>query len=279
MSRRAGSAAVLTGLLMWQGATLAAQATITPPPMLSVTCETVKQGMGLAHDRNEERWARAVERTKGFPSSLAVQSATGPAMTCWLTSTQGYETMAKAAETMMADAGYTAALPGLMQSDAPFVSDVRNFVATLRPDLSAGEMPNVLSRRSMMWSEWQVRPGPGEALFAAAVKAYVGAMERAGVKPEFRVYQVRQGAPGATYWMFVSASSMARFDADVASEPRVMSAMSADDNKVFDEYFSKAHVRVIENLWNYVSAQSALTAEQRASDPFWRLKSSVAARP
>ena len=62
---------------------LGAQAAVSPPAMLLAQCETVKPGMTMAHDRHEERWSRAVEATKGFAPTLALQSMTGPAVTCW----------------------------------------------------------------------------------------------------------------------------------------------------------------------------------------------------
>ena len=139
-------------------------------------------------------------------------------------------------------------------------------------------MPNVLTRRSMMWSDWRIRPGQ-EDTFATAVKTYRAAMERAGVKPDFRVYQVVQGAPRGTFWVFASRTSMAGFDADLLDNPKIGAALTADDHKFFDEFFSKAVMSETTNLWNYVPAQSALSAEQRASDPFWKRPEVVAKRP
>jgi hypothetical protein len=251
------------------GRTLPAQATLTPPKMLQVNCESVKPGMAMAHDQHEERWARAAEAVKGAPATLAVQSATGPAATCWLTSASSYEQIGKINDAMMADAAYAKALPALMSQDAQYVSDTRSYIAVLRPDLTGGEMPNVLTRRAVMWGEWRIRAGQEEA-FAAAAKAYRAAIERAGVKPDFRIYQVMQGTPNPTFWVFTSRASMAGFDQDMADDMKIGSAFTADDKKLFDDFFAKAVIGVSSNLYNYVSAQSSLTAEQRATDAFWK---------
>jgi len=238
---------------------------------MAVGCEWVKPGMGPAHDQHEEAWARASEAVKGFAPALALQSTTGLAETCWITSVSSYDQLGKNNDLYNKDPGYAAALPSLVGNDAKFISEGRNYIAVLRPDLSAGAMPNVLTRRVTDWAEWRIRPGNGAA-FAAAAKAYVAAAKRAGVNPEFRVFQVMQGAPSETYWIFTSQTSMAGFDAVMASDPKIYAAFTPEETRFFDDFFAKAVVSMSSNIWAYNSAQSALTPEQRASDPFWKLK-------
>jgi len=254
---------------------LHAQTAMMQPAMLSVTCEWIKPGMGPAHDKHEEAWARASEAVKGFAPGFALQSMTGPAETCWLTRVSSYEHLGKNNVLYNADPGYAAALPSLLGEDSKYVSDVRSFIAVLRTDLSEGEMPTLQSRRFTNWSEWRVRPGNGPA-FEAGVKAYVAASKRAGVKPEFRLFQVMHGAPSDTYWLFSSQSSMAGFDVEMANDPKIAAVFTPEDGKIFDNFFAKAIVSMNSNLWSYNSAQSSLTAEQRASDPYWKLKAKAA---
>lgn len=255
---------------------LSAQAALSPPAMVQATCETVKPGMGMAHDQHEVRWTRAIEATKGFTPALALQSMTGPTVTCWLTGVASYDALGKSYEVLMADPAYARALPSLVGADAQYISDIRTSIAMLRTDLSAGPMPNVLTRRFANWSVWNVRYGR-ETAFEAAVKAYTAAMTRAGVQPEIRVYQVMHGATGAVFWIMSSTASMAGFDTDMANDPKVAAAFTADDQKVFNEFFTNALVSTTSNLWSYVSTQSALTMEQRASDPFWKRPAPAAA--
>ena len=51
-----------------------------------------------------------------------------------------------------------------------------------------------------------------------------------------------------------------------------MAGFNADDQKLFGEFFSKALVSVTSNIWTYNSELSILSAEQRATDPFWKRK-------
>ncbi len=257
---------------------LLAQATLTPPAMLSVTCEWVKPGMGPAHDQHETAWARASEAVKGTASALAVQSMTGPGETCWLTAVTSYDQIGKNLELYNADPVYSKALPSLVGPEAQYISDSRSYIAVLRTDLSAGEMPNVLSRRVTTWSEWRIRFGT-ESLFDAAVKTYRAAATRAGTNPSFRVYQVMQGAPAVTFWVFSSETSMAGFDAAMANEPKLAAAYTPEDLKVFDEASTKSIAFMSSNVWSYSSAQSSLTPEQRASAPFWKLKPAAPKKP
>lgn len=274
MIRTLGLAVAASGALSTVSQ-LHAQATLVPPAMMAVTCEWVKPGMGPAHDQHEEAWARASEAVKGAAPSLAVQSTTGLAETCWITSVSSYAQLGKNNELYNKDPGYAALMPSLVGNDAKFISDYRSYIAVLRPDLSAGAMPNVLTRRVMEWSEWRIRPGNGAA-FAAAAKAYTAASKRAGLNPEFRVFQVMQGAPGETYWIFTSQTAMAGFDVMMASDPKIFAAFTPEDAKLFDDFFAKAVMSMNSNIWAYNSAQSTLTAEQRASDPFWKLKPKAA---
>ena len=249
---------------------LLAQTTVKPSPMYSVGCEWVKPGMGPAHDQHEERWARAAEAVKGFASALAVQSTTGPAVSCWFTGLASYDQLGKNNDAYAADPAYTKAIPSLIGGDAQFISDNRTSIAVLRPDLSAGDMPNVLSRRLMNWGEWRIRFGM-DAQFIAALKTFRAAAARAGVKTEFRTYEVVQGAPATTYWIISSESAMAGFDAVMANDPKIGAAYTPEDLKVF-EAATASIMSMVSNIWAYSSAQSQLTPEQRATDPFWKLK-------
>lgn len=253
-----------------------AQAGAIQPAILSVICERVKPGMNLAHDKHEEAWARASEGVKGFATSFAIQSMTGPQESCWLTRAANFEALGRNNELYNSSTGYTAALPTLLGEDGKYVSDVRAYIAMLRTDLTEGAMPTLAERRFASWGEWRVRPGNG-AIFEAALKAYVAAAKRAGNKPAFRVYQVMHGAPGETYWLFTSQTTMAGFDAMMSSDPKTEAAFTADDRKLFEDFFTKV-MSTNSNLWSYNVAQSSLPADQRASDPFWKRKPNVAAK-
>jgi hypothetical protein len=94
---------------------------------------------------------------------------------------------------------------------------------------------------------------------------------RAGVTPEFRTYEVVQGAPATTYWIISSESAMAGFDAAMANDPKIEAAYTAEDAKVFEASVASI-MSTVSNIWAYSPAQSQLTPEQRATDPFWKLK-------
>jgi hypothetical protein len=267
-SLRAVAAASLT---LGAAQQLGAQATMMPPAMMSVGCETIKQGAGPAHDKHEEAWARAAEAVKGAASTLVLQSSTGPAVSCWLTAVASYDQMSKNNTLFEKDPTYAKLMPSLVGNDGQYISDSKSYIAVLRTDLSAGEMPNVLTRRVTQWDEWRVRFGT-EAAFIAALKAYRAAMTRAGFKPEWRTYEVLQGAPSTTFWLFTSQASMAGFDAMMAGDAKIGAAMTPDDQKVFDEASTKSIASRISNIWTYNSAQSTLSAAQRATDDFWKRK-------
>lgn len=253
-----------------------AQAGTMQPGLLSVVCERVKPGMNLAHDKNEEAWARASESVPGFATSFALQSMTGPQESCWLTRVANFEALGQNNERYASSTRYSAALPTLLGEDGKYVSDVRMYIAMLRTDLSEGAMPTLAERRFASWGEWRVRPGNG-ASFEAALKAWVAASKRAGNKPAFRVYQVMHGAPGETYWLFTSQTTMAGFDAMMSSDPKTEAAFTADDRKLFEDFFTKV-MSMNSNLWSYNAAQSSLSADERATDPSWKRKPKVVAK-
>jgi len=253
-----------------------AQAALTPPAIMQTICEPVKPGMGPAHDKNEIKWSRAAEQVKGAASALALVANTGPSTTCWLTSLDSYAAIGKSNAAYDGDAAYGKAVAPLIAAEAQYVGDARVAIARLRTDLSAGTMPSVLTRWVTEWSEFRIRPGQ-EALFEAAVKAYAAVGARAGVKMEFRVYEVRQGVPAQAYWIFSSDASWAAFDQMLANDTKLMGAFNADDQKLFADFFSKAVVSINANIWTYNSELSILTAEQRATDPFFKRK--PAAKP
>jgi hypothetical protein len=64
--------------LLGAGFELAAQELTTPPPVLRIFREDVKEGKGIAHERSESNFMQAAAKAKYPAHSLRTTAETGP---------------------------------------------------------------------------------------------------------------------------------------------------------------------------------------------------------
>lgn len=252
-------------------ATLRAQQNTTPNVWF-VACNLLKPGTSAEMRENESAWARAYEKA-GVIGSIGMTSITGPAQVCWITNTSNYD----GADKMFNKAGKTDAQ--FERATRNYASDARTYLAETIPTLLTPTDGNALKYQGITWQTWTIRPGT-DALFRRAVSAYDAARKRAGVSVgDAVVVQPTQGAAQGVYWIMIGYRSMADMDRGMGEEAKVTAAFTADDQKVFQEFFEKAVVSSRSDNFRFSSQLSALSAEQRkAGGDFWKLPAPAAAK-
>ena len=268
----------LSVVLVFSAASQALAQTDLPksqPNLLQIYREELKLGHAADHEKVEAGWPAAYEKAKSPYYYLAFVSLTGAQEAWFISPFDSHQAIADWMKFERDNAVLAAELARLQRADAEHLNGWRSIQAVARKELSHGDFPDTSKQRFWEISTFRIRPGH-EADFAAAAKAFAGAVTRAGADTGFRVYQVIAGMPTPTYFVFSSLTSYGAFDKMMADDETIMKAMTEADQKVFKKFFDEAVISSDTQRFELNPQMSYVSAEIRASDPaFWMPKKPV----
>ena len=264
---------VLTSLLVAVASSALAQGVpTTQPRFLHIFREQVKPGRSAAHARWEAGWPAAYEKAKAPYNYVALASLTGPAEVWYVTTLASQAAYGEMLAGESSNAALSAELDRLQKGDGEFLSDGNALQALAQPELSYGDFPDIALMRFWEITTWRVRPGHDEG-FAAAVKAYMSAVKRAGTPSRWRTYQVVAGAPAGTYLIFSSVASFADFDKSAADGETIWKGKTEEEGTTIGKFITDGLINRVGNRYRLDPVQSYVTKEVRAKDPaFWSPK-------
>lgn len=239
------------------------------PALVTIVREQVKTGHSADHAKHEAGWPAAFERSKSPDYYLAFVSMTGPNEAWYVGSYQSHAALGAGMKRDDADPVLSAELARLSRGDAVHINDSRVIHAVARPDLSAGDFPDLGKMRFWEMTIFRVRPGH-EAAFAAAAKAYRAAAQRSAPSTRWRLYEVIAGMPGPTYLVFASVASFDEFDRAMADGQKAMAAATPEEGATLEKFSRESLLGAETNRFRLDPLQSYVPKETRASDPsFW----------
>jgi len=246
-----------------------------PPKVIRIVREEVKVGRGAAHEANETGWARSFADAKS-PDNWIGMDATSGNSEAWFVS--GYASMA---DLEKATIQALATMPGVKAADTKysaqdgeFVSGTRSVVAVYRDDLSyQGVKTNIGTFRYLYVTTVRIRPGH-DADFVEATKISRAAHEKAAVPERWSVFEVTEGMPRGTFFIFEPLKSMADVDAFPQTHGKpYQDAVGDDGRKRLAELNSAATISAETNIFAFNPRMSNPTKEIAAADPgFWTPK-------
>lgn len=252
--------------------TAAAQGMPTSQPgVLSIAIEEIKVGMDADHEAVEVGWPAAFAKAKSPYYYLALESMTGTGSEVWFVapyaSWTAEDASMKLAET---DAALGAELKRLRKADGPFLNGYRSIQAIARPDLGAGQFPDLAMVRFYEISTFRIRPGHEQA-FEAAAKVYANITKTAAPSMSYRVYQVTSGMPGGTYLIFGSTGSYAEFDKQMADGQKMWEKVSAADMATLQKTMKEDVLSTMTNRYRVSPTMSYVSPEAKAkATAFWQ---------
>ena len=190
----------------------------TPAPtytVISVYRETVKPGKNVAHDLNEEAWARALFGAKAPVGYLALSAMSGAPENWYISAYENWAALEAANRATEASPALTAIGKRYSAMESDLLSDGRAMMLTVRADLSFGPPADLAASRYFSVTRVTVRPGHA-AEFEENRKMIRAAHERTGLTDGFSVWQAASGAPAGTYYVFVARKSLSEIDASTA---------------------------------------------------------------
>lgn len=246
--------------------------------LLSVFRESVKVGKGGGHDDLETAWAGAVGAAKETPF-VAVASLTGPAENWYIAPYANWADYEKTTDANNSSPALATIDKRFRAQEDQYLSDSRLMILRARRELAYGPAADLPNMRYMSVTRIAVRPGHN-AEFEEARKAVRAAHEKANMTDAYAMWQVTNGAPGGTYYMFVARKSLSEIDEGAAphtSAAYLAALGGADGQKKLDMLMSNAILNQQTDLFEFKPAQSVPPEEWVKANPkMWQRKPVVA---
>ena len=258
---------------------VAAQETMPPPKVLSISREFIKPGRGGAlHERAESAFVQAMTRAKWPTHYLAVNSLSGKARALFLTGYDSFEAWEKDTLATQKNATLSAALDRAAVADGDLLSDYDATALVFREDYSLRAAVDIPHMRYFEISLYRVRPGHDKD-WDSLVKMVMAAYEKIP-DVHWATYQAVYGQEGGTYVVFNPMKSASEVDQSFAQDKKFEAAMGEDGMKKFSDLLAAAVESSQHNLFVFSPKMSYVADEWIKADPdFWKPKASAAATP
>ncbi|HTY61165.1 MAG TPA: hypothetical protein VMG30_02805 [Acidobacteriota bacterium] len=255
-----------------------------PLKVLWLYREDVKVAKGRIHQRVEHEFAQLWAKGQIQPSVAAEAMSGNPTEILFIS---GYDSFAEFEKDYQA---YGKVINGpqkilynsLSAQEAELVNTARSLLAVYSRELSYHPeriMPDMPKSRYMEATVMRTRPGK-EAGFAALIKLYQSAMEKANVTTPWVVYEGAEGAQSGTHLILIFYKSLKEIDDAMALEPKIMAAMGEEAFKNMSKEMADFIVSAESNLYMFNPEMSLAPKEFISADPeFWSPKPKPAPAP
>jgi hypothetical protein len=242
------------------------------PKLITIIREEVKTGRNAEHSKAEAAWPAAFEKAKSTDYYMGMTSMTGPNEAWFIIPTESHAAAAESMKKQDKDPVLSAELDRLSLADAEYINSSRSIQAMARPDLTAGEFPDVNKIRFFEVTVFRVHPGHSMQ-FEEAAKAYAAARKRADEKAGYRVYQVIAGMPSPAYLVIASVEDYGQFDQRMAADMATWQKATDEEKGVLEKAGRESIISSESNRFRVDPHMCFVPKETRDSDPeFWMPK-------
>jgi hypothetical protein len=247
---------------------LAAQQPSSPPAVLRIFREDIKEGKGAAHEKTEAAFMQAAAKAN-YPSHvIGLTSMTGTSQAWFL---EGHTTVASIADSQAAVDN--AEFEALDAADAELRAASRSMIAVYRPNLSFGAgKTNLPKMRFFSIETIRIREGQAQE-FAALAKMLITAAEKSGDAQPVAAYEVVSGAPNGTYLLLQPFVSLKSMDEGEQRRQALFQALGEAGLKQYSKTVSETIANQESILFAISPQMSYVPKDWIAADPnFWTPK-------
>jgi hypothetical protein len=247
------------------------QAPPSPPNVLYVVREQVKEGREAAHVIAEEAWPRIFRKGNVASYYVGMTSETGPSEAWFLEPYESFGGMEKQRGEILRSP-LAADLEKANVVDGDLRTGSRNLLAVYRGDLSfhpAEAMSAMPKCRHMAVTVLHIKYGHDPDLVQLA-KLLIDGDEKSNSNQPLLAYQVVSGGPSGTYLLFSPMVSLASMDTAPARMAASRQAMGERNQKRFDTLAPEVVQSVDNLLFAFEPRMSYVSKDFAAADPdFW----------
>jgi hypothetical protein len=259
---------------------VAAQETAPAPKVMQITREFVKPGRtGMAHDKAESAFVKALSDAKWPTNYVALSSLSGKSRVLFLTPYASFEAWQKDGDAVAKNANLNAALDHAASADGELLDSVDQGVFVFHEEMSLHPHPDLSQFRYMEISSYHVKPGHTKD-WDEAVKMVRAAYEKGVPGAHWGMFEQMYGGDGGTYLVFTGHKSLSEIDQSFPDSKKFSEAMGENGMRILRELVA-ASVESSQHQIFAVSPRMSYVPESWVkSDPdFWSPKAEPAAAP
>jgi hypothetical protein len=244
----------------------------SPPGVIQITREVIKEGRATAHEKTDIDFPRALRKAKFPYHVVALNSMSGQnevwfifGYPSWADAEKGGQEFDK--QPLKSDFEAQDARDGEHRATA------RTMWAVYRKDMSYHpDRANLAKTRNINIVSFRVRLGHIED-FTAGSKVFLGAQEKANFQSPTLAYEVVAGAPAGLFLFLEPMESIKSLDEAPARNRALVEAMGADNFRQLLKGEGDVFVSIESDLFAVNPLFSYVSKEVEDADPdFWRPK-------
>jgi len=274
------SSLLFGGLVYGCLGTMAAQETPgsmhNPPKILNILREFTKPGKnGMAHEKTESAFIKAMTAAKSPEHYLAVDSLSGKPRSLFLTGFDSFEALETAERGVEKNPAFMEALDRAGVADGELLSDTDSGDFAFREDLSLRAAVDIAHMRYFEISLFHIKPGHDKD-WETLVKMYQSAFEKVP-DAHWATYETVYGQQDGTFVIFNPMKSLAEVDRNFANGKQFEEAMGEEGMKKFRELSAVTIESSQTNLFEFNPRISYVDdAWIKANPDFWKPKPAAA---
>jgi hypothetical protein len=248
------------------------------PKLLQITREFVKPGKGgMAHDKTEGAFVKALSEAKWPTNYVALESLSGKARVLFLTPYASFEAWQKDGDAVEKNATLSAALDHAAAADGEMLDSVDQGVFLFREEMSLRPHPDLSQFRYMEISSYHVKPGHTRE-WREAVKLVKAAYEKGVPDAHWGMFEQMYGGDGGTFLVFTGRKGLSEIDHGIMEEKQFVDAMGENGMKILSDLVA-ACVESSQHQLFAVSPRMSYVPESwiKADPDFWNPKAEAAA--
>jgi hypothetical protein len=247
---------------------------VTPPPkVLVIDVENLKPGKsGSAHQKTEDAFIQAAQKSKSSPHYLAMDALSGPPRALFFFSYDSFAAMEKEHQQEMSDTALSGDIDRAYAEDGELLSSMSRNIFTLREDLSHNAPCSIATMRYMQISRIMIKPGHLPE-WEEYVKMFASNLEKTEPGRHVAVYQSAYGWENGGVWLVITPmKSLDEVDSADANSAKFRENMGEANMKHYRELAAATIESGQRNLFAFNPAMSYVSDDWAAGDPFWKRK-------
>lgn len=252
-----------------------------PPAVIQINREWLKPGKGgAAHDRSEAAFVNLMTKAKIQGHYIALNSMTGKSRALYMTRYPSFEAWESDNRLLEKNPAYSAELDRDITADGEFLESMDSAVLVYNEGLSFHPHPDYSHARYFELTAFHVKLGH-EKEFREITKMYKDAMEKAGSKEHWGMYEMMYGGDAGTYIGLTSRASLAEVDDSLANGKKFVEAVGGEEAlDKLNKLFADAVESVRTELFSINPRQSFVDeTTMKADADFWKPKTATPKAP
>jgi hypothetical protein len=248
--------------------------TMAPPKVLVIQREFVKPGKaGIAHDKTESAFVRAMMAARQPTHYLGMNSLSGPSRSLFFVGYDSFAAWEKDNTDTQKNATLAAALDRAAVEDGELLSGYESSAFVYREEYSLRAPVNLGEMRYMEINRFKIREGHRKD-WDTLVKMYRDTYEKSVPEAHWAMFESMYGMDnGDLYLMITPMKSASEIDHELASEDAFHASRSAADSKRMAELAAACIESAQSNLFQFDPKMSYPREMWVKADPdFWKPK-------